>query len=421
MPIVPMEIAAHAGMDLSGQTSAALKFMTITFPKLLLAACVGIIAISGCNQPVSPTEEAMALIPEPVPQYRPIAPQLPDTALFPIVNIYGELRPAIYRSGESRSNLSFQQHTATDEGHDADVVLDPTGKWIAFSSTRHSQRSDIYLQRVDGSSVIQLTNDPADDVHPSFSPDGGKIAFASSRSGNWDIYVMDSDGKNVEQLTSGHTQDLHPSFSPDGTRLAYCSLAHSGQWEIWTLNLTTRERKTLGPGLFPTWSPRRDVDRIAFQRARQRGSHWFSIWTLDLVDGEPRRNTEVAVSSNAAVVCPAWSPDGTQLAFTTILQPAHDDEGLPKQEVWIINADGSGRQRLAEGNTNLAPFWSVTNRVFFISDRGGQENIWSVRVDPSRNATATTSEPQSNSNTKNPGANGVAPQRSADVREPGRP
>src|SRR5207253_4586269 len=292
--------------------TSVLSFMSNALPKVLLAAMVGIITFSGCYQQPSPTERATAAyLPDPAPlperQYRPLAPQPPDTALFPIVNIYGELRPAIYRDGEARSTLSFQQHTATDEGNDADVVVDPSGKWLAFSSTRHSERADIYLQRVDGSSVIQLTNDPADDVQPCFSPDGSKIAFASSRCGNWDLYVMDVDGKNVQQVTSGAAQDLHPTFSPDGNRLAYCSLTHSGQWEIWLLNLSSREKKSLGPGLFPTWCPRRDVERIAFQRARQRGSRWFSIWTLDLVDGEPRRNTEVAVSSNAAVVCPAWS------------------------------------------------------------------------------------------------------------------
>jgi TolB protein len=379
-----------------------LNFMSHTFPKILLSAMVGIITFSGCYQQPSPTEQAMSQLPDLTPQasgqqnpqYTASAPQPPDNALFPIVNIYGELRPAVYRATQSRPNLSFQQHTSTAEGHDADVVLDPTGRWLAFSSTRHSERADIYLQRVDGSSVIQLTNDPADDVQPCFSPDGSKIAFASSRAGTWDLYVMDIDGKNVEQLTSGLAQDLHPTFSPDSTRLAYCSLTHSGEWEIWLLNLSTHEKKCLGPGLFPSWCPRHDVDRIAFQRARQRGSRWFSIWTLDLIDGEPRRNTEIAVSSNAAVVCPAWSPDGMQLAFSTIHQPANGDEqGLPQQELWIVNADGSGRQRLAEGNTNLTPFWSTNNRIFFISDRGGQENIWSVKADAARNATATINEP----------------------------
>ena len=371
-----------------------LTFMKNALPQILLTAIVGIITFSGCYQPPTTPEQTAAQLPDSMSQYRRSEPQLPDTALFPIVNIYGEVRPAIYRSGESRANFSFQQHTSTDEGHDADVVLDPSGKWIAFSSTRHSERADIYLQRVDGSSVIQLTNDPADDVQPCFSPDGSKIAFASSRAGNWDLYLMDIDGKNVEQLTSGICQDLHPTFSPDGTRLAYCSLTHSGQWEIWLLNLTTREKKSLGLGLFPSWCPRRDVERIAFQRARQRGGRWFSVWTVDLIDGEPRRNTEVAVSSNSAVVCPTWSPDGMQLAFSTILQPeTQNEQALPQQELWIVNSDGSGRQRIAEGITNLTPFWAVNHRIFFISDRGGKENIWSVKVDGTPSATATTNEP----------------------------
>ena len=71
------------------------------------------------------------------------------------------------------------------------------------------------------------------------------------------------------------------------------------------------------------------------------------------------------------------------------MQPASNDEqALPQQELWIVNADGSGRTRLAEGGTNLTPFWGASNRIYFISDRGGQENIWSVKVDAARSATA---------------------------------
>src|SRR3954468_24518919 len=92
---------------------SVLSFMSNALPKVLLTAMVGIIAFSGCYQRPSPTDLATAQLPDPVPaaipQYRPVAPQLPDTTLFPIVNIYGELRPAIYRSGEGRANLSFQQ------------------------------------------------------------------------------------------------------------------------------------------------------------------------------------------------------------------------------------------------------------------------------------------------------------------------
>jgi len=140
----------------------------------------------------------------------------------------------------------------------------------------------------------------------------------------------------------------------------------------------------IGYGLFPSWSPDKTHNRIAFQRARQRGSRWFSLWTLDLVDGEARQLTEIAVSTNAAIVKPSWSPDGKGLAFCTIVEPAKTTRGKPsgQQDVWIIKADGTGRRRLTDGNgSNLMPAWSVDNRVYFISDRSGKECIWSVRVD----------------------------------------
>ena len=150
------------------------------------------------------------------------------------------------------------------------------------------------------------------------------------------------------------------------------------------IDLSTKERKMIGQGLFPVWSPRKDVDRIAFQRARQRGSRWFGVWTLDLVDGEPRRLSEVASSSTAAVVGPAWSPDGlhslTRRSWRPTATSATAVSG--RRDVWIVDADGGNRQRLTEGAaTNLSPFWNVDNRIYFISDRSGKENIWSVKVE----------------------------------------
>src|SRR3954463_12682305 len=79
---------------------------------------------------------------------------------------------------------NFQQHTAVSEGADSDVVVDPSGKFIAFASTRHGDHSEIYLQKVGGQSVTQLTSDSAESAFPCFSPDGKKVAFSSTRAGN---------------------------------------------------------------------------------------------------------------------------------------------------------------------------------------------------------------------------------------------
>ena len=333
--------------------------------------------------PVAQGEEAGANQPAVVAEvYSPVSV---EPLKAPAINVFGELDNQPFKNKPENGDFGFQQHSFSDEGADNDVSIDPTGRYLVFSSTRHAEKPEIYLQRVDGTSVTQLTSDAADDANPAFSPDGKSIVFASTRAGSWDLYLMDLDGRNVTQLTSGPAQDMHPSFSPDGTRVAYCSIGgRSNQWELWVVSLVTREKKMIGYGLFPAWSPDKSVDRIAFQRARQRGSRWFSLWTLDLVDGEARRITEVAVSSNAAIISPAWSPDGKRLAFSTIVEPAQSSKGRPRgqQDVWVVDSDGGNRNRLTDGNgINLSPTWASDNRVYFISDRGGHENIWSVRME----------------------------------------
>jgi TolB protein len=317
------------------------------------------------------------------------------------VNVFGELDgvgPGVYQPGGAGG---FNQVTYVDEGFDADPRISPDGKTLLFSSTRHSEHPDIYTQKVDGLAITQITSDPGDDAFPAFSPDGGRVAFASNRSGNWDIYVMDIDGSDVRAVTRTPAQDVHPSFSPDGSRIVYSSLgSRSGQWELWTVDLKTLERKMIGYGLFPEWCPRADKDLIAFQRARQRGTRWFSAWTLELIDGEAKNVTEVAFSTNAAIVAPTWNPEGTKLAFSSVVDPTAANPGAmsspnrgTQQDIWVVNADGTNRYRLTDGRgVNATPSWSPDGKVFFVSDRGGSESVWSVPVSKSRMQTAGAKE-----------------------------
>src|SRR3954470_11002266 len=70
------------------------------------------------------------------------------------------------------------------------------GSMLAFSKD-----GDIWTMSPDGSDLTRLTNDPALDRAPSWSPDGTKIAFASKRTGNFEISVMDANGANQPQVT----------------------------------------------------------------------------------------------------------------------------------------------------------------------------------------------------------------------------
>src|SRR4029078_3602529 len=69
--------------------------------------------------------------------------------------------------------------------------------------------------------VERLTNDPADQFSPAWSPDGAEIAFHGMRNGSRDLFVMPNGGGPARQITSGPEQDLFPHWSPDGRRIAF--------------------------------------------------------------------------------------------------------------------------------------------------------------------------------------------------------
>src|SRR5690606_713616 len=80
-----------------------------------------------------------------------------------------------------RDSEPARQHSFSDVGIDFDPDVDRAGRLIVFASTRHNVASDLYVKRVDGVTVTQLTNDTASDVQPAISPSGRQVAFASNR------------------------------------------------------------------------------------------------------------------------------------------------------------------------------------------------------------------------------------------------
>ncbi|MBI5764614.1 MAG: PD40 domain-containing protein [Planctomycetes bacterium] len=290
-------------------------------------------------------------------------------------------------SFEGKAAINIQQHTTGSEGADFDPSVDAAGKQLVFASTRHSRMSHLYVKPTDGATLTQLTDGDFNDAQPVFSPDGTRIAFTSDRSGQWDVWMMDSSGRNPTQLTNSPMPELHPSWSPDGEQLVYCRInPKDSAGELWIIDLENPgAKRIIGEGLFPAWSPK--GDRIAYQKARRRGSRWFSIWTMTLVDGEPTPPTEVVSNTQFACIAPSWSMDGSQIAFA-LVSPSAGSDGAPepritgagRADIAMIDVDGRGLIRLTNGRgENYSPMWSADDRIYFTAKLDQSETIWSIK------------------------------------------
>ncbi len=275
------------------------------------------------------------------------------------------------------------------EGSDFDPCLTPDGRHIVFASTQHSSTSNIYVKGVTGLAVTQVTSGPANDVMPSVSPDGKRIAFASDRNGNWDVLVIPFNGGRIAHLTTDPSPELHPTWSPDGKRLAFCRLgAVSGRWEIWVTEPDNPGvAQFVTHGMFPQWCPvpgtgADGADQILFQRSRDRGNRAFSVWTVDYRDGQAGATTEIVSHPGAACINPTWSPDGQWVVFAMVPGDSTIDPQTnrpARASLWMVNAQGGSLVGLAAGQTiNLMPAWGSDNTIYFVSNRGGTENIWSL-------------------------------------------
>ena len=148
------------------------------------------------------------------------------------------------------------------------VTWSPDGSRLAYAvgatffdaaTNRNGRLGEIFVVNADGSDLHQLTATDEPEINPAWSPDGSRLAFASSTSqlAPLDIYVMNADGSDRRRLTNGG-ENFSPDWSPDGTRIAFVS-RRDGNAEIYVMNAdgSRQERITDNPAFDgdPHWRP----------------------------------------------------------------------------------------------------------------------------------------------------------------------
>lgn len=222
---------------------------------------------------------------------------------------------------------------------DTEPAYSPNGARIVFSSNRDGN-FEIYRMNEDGANVVRLTNNSAADQMPSYSPDGSRIVFVSDRDGNQEIYVMNADGTNQTRLTNDSAWDYKPSFSPDGSKIIF--IRWSALRNIYIMNADGSNQAALpvelGYYANPSYSP--DGTKIIFG---------FGTSTM-----EERTYTVNADGSVRALLSnlrqASYSPDGRQIISSCCLVS-------PLPSIYKFNADGGGEQRLTNGGNDSQPVW----------------------------------------------------------------
>jgi TolB protein len=234
--------------------------------------------------------------------------------------------------------------------HLADVSSD--GRSVVFSSNRDGGTSELYLVAADGSNMRQIPiSPPGDKLEPNLSVDGKRVVFELKTTlngiDNYDIYVANLDGSSLQNLTNEPAGDIDPYWSPDGRQVVFGSDREDSDMEIWVMNAdgSNKRRLTRSPGFDaePAWSP--DSKHIAFESNRA-DSNGFDIYVMD----PSGNNVTQVVSESTDDFDPAWARSSQQIAFTAGSGSTFDVE--------VVGLDGSFENLTNGQGSSGKPAWS---------------------------------------------------------------
>ena len=234
-----------------------------------------------------------------------------------------------------------------------DPAISPDGRSVAFSYNRN-----IVIAGLDGSGRREVTSGGNNDQGVAWSPDGTQLVF--TRADADDLFVVGTDGSGLRNLTGdgGNGQEYEPAWSPDGSTIAYERGTSAGQGSIYTIpaggggatNITPEQPTppTCDPDFFthssePSWSP--DGSRIAFTGPSLcpgggPKNYGDDIWVM-APNGSGKTN--ITNNDGPSENEPHWSPDGTQIAFTS---DAEEIEG--NSDLMVMDAGGGGMRKVVD-------------------------------------------------------------------------
>jgi serine/threonine protein kinase/Tol biopolymer transport system component len=291
----------------------------------------------------------------------------------------------------------------SDSGLTFNPSLSRDGKMLAYASDRANGILNIWVQQVGAGAPLRITDGPADDTEPSFSPDGTSVVFCSKRDAGG-IYVIPNFGGQTRRIADA---GWRPRFSPDGQWIAYW-LGDVGVFSrnsVYVIPTGGGQPRRIAAGFFsasaPVWSP--DGKYLLFlgaQSDKTSVQERYEWWVSSLDGGEPV-NTGALAALRKSNVFPVlrepgeWFGDSIVFAATTGSYSRLIETGIHNQSnVWSLpivagrwTAGGKPQQITSGSGLETQPAITMTRdgtaRLAFATT-SGEPHVWSVPADSNR-------------------------------------
>jgi len=233
--------------------------------------------------------------------------------------------------------------------------VDPAGNWVAYEVSSVDPKADksfshIWMTSFDGARTVQLTNrDKESESTPRFSPDGRYLAFISSRTDKHDndqLWLLDRTGGEARPLTKLDGSVIDYAWSPSGKQIALIVLDPDPAEKD---EAKGDEDVPPKPIVIDRFQFKRDIDGYLGTR-RQR------LMLLDIATGQAQR----LLTGDFDDYLPAFSPDGTRIAFVSNRDP--DPDRTYNSDVWVVPAAGG-----PQAPTRLTTFAGADNDIDYES------------------------------------------------------